>query len=396
MGLIKLTERNLPTLKGAPHGKRYHDSEARGLGLTVHDTGRRVFFVTYGHRLKRHRMTLGVWPGLKLEDARKKALKARADWDTGLDPQADVTAKKAEKTFGEWAAEYLEVVTRTKKKPAEDKHYLRLACEKWGGRRLSSITADDITRAVQELEEGGRPATANRFLASVRAMLQAAWRRNLLPANQALKVKAFPEPAPRERFLSDTEQRNFVKAVSAYPDPWIKVAFLMLLSTGARLSEVLACRWEDLDLDGAVWTLRSTKAGRLQRIPLPVGLVPMLRALPRVGDFLVPGRKLDQPRHDLKGPWKDIKEKAKLSNVSLHDLRRTVGREITRTYGLAVASRILRHSDLRTTLRHYSPVEMQEAREALDSYSANLLPFTRPEGQAQLPQGGTAASGEAK
>jgi integrase len=49
----------------------------------------------------------------------------------------------------------------------------------------------------------------------------------------------------------------------------------------------------------------------------------VLSKLERLGPFVIPGDKPEQPRHDLKRPWKAITDRAGLTGVRLHDLRHT-------------------------------------------------------------------------
>ena len=55
--------------------------------------------------------------------------------------------------------------------------------------------------------------------------------------------------------------------------PMVDVAFLLLIQTGARLSEVLRAKWVDVDLDAGQWTIPSPKAGHKQTVPLAAGTV---------------------------------------------------------------------------------------------------------------------------
>jgi len=51
--------------------------------------------------------------------------------------------------------------------------------------------------------------------------------------------------------------------------------------------------------------------------------------------------------------------------VTIHDVRRTFGLHVTRTAGLHVASKLLRHSDIRVTQKVYAPLDLAELREAM-------------------------------
>jgi integrase len=77
-------------------------------------------------------------------------------------------------------------------------------------------------------------------------------------------------------------------------------ALEFLILTAARTAEALQARWNEVDLDAAVWTVPGSrmKGGKEHRVPLAPELVDMLRDLPREDDhpFLFlsaqPGRPL--------------------------------------------------------------------------------------------------------
>jgi integrase len=96
-----------------------------------------------------------------------------------------------------------------------------------------------------------------------------------------------------------------------------------------------------------------------------------------MSEWLVPGR-FGKHRADLRNEWDAIRTAASLTDVNIHDLRRTFGLEATRTLGLNVASKLLRHSDPRITAHVYAPEEFPELRKATEAISkkrAAVLPF---------------------
>ncbi len=222
----------------------------------------------------------------------------------------------------------------------------------------------------------------NRKLASLRACLAEAWRRNLVVENVARRVKPLPEPSPRQRVLSDDEMHRLLSAINSLPDAYWRAALLLLVQTGARRGEVLSAKWADLD--GDVWKLPQSKSGRPQAIPLLPETVKMLEALPRVGEFVIPGaepkREREEPdsaeakprgkRTDLHRPWRTVCRLAGLPDVRLHDVRRTYGLAAAKAVGLHMASRMLRHSTVALTARVYAPFQLEDVREAAEKIAA--------------------------
>ena len=289
-----------------------------------------------------------------------------------------------------WVPRYIALIASRKKRTDADRRYLGRAVELWGDRLLDTIARADIEdgmrieadRARETLRRRGTPlgpesgnATANRWLAAVSACLEEARRQGLIRTNPCRDVRPYREAPPRARVLSSDEQERLVAAVLDEPDEIVRAAFILLLETGARKSEVLGMRWDDLDLEAATWRIPSPKAGRPQIVPLTEPLVQLLRELPRTSEWVITGPR--GRRHDLRGEWRRLKERAGIPrDVTIHDLRRTFGLRIARTAGLHIASRLLRHSSIRITEQVYAPLGLDDLRQA--AAAASTLPAANP------------------
>ncbi len=312
----------------------------------------------------------------------------------------------------DWRKEYMEAVRLRKKRPELDELFLKRAVDRWGARAIDSITPSEITAAMQSfvkeaeenqakrlaeareredqaavsrLEATKNPGvtSANRFLASLRACLQAGWRAGFIAENSALRVRKFRENEPRARVLSDDEMKRLIAALGEEPSAFVQAAFRLLIETGARKSEVLRAKWDDLDLDTAtpLWRIPSPKAGKPQVVPLASRTVAMLRRLPRIGPYVIPGRRPSKPLEDLRSPWVRLQKKAGIEGVNIHDLRRTFGLHVARQAGLHVASKLLRHSDVRITEQVYAPLGIEDLAKAIEkAQPAEVVQF--PSGQS--------------
>ena len=93
-----------------------------------------------------------------------------------------------------------------------------------------------------------------------------------------------------------------VQASAAFPTT--KLAFELLVLTATRSSEVRRARWEEFDLDAAVWTIpgERTKTGRPHRIPLSPRALDVLREAAAYQDrtgLVFPERsRTDDERYD--------------------------------------------------------------------------------------------------
>jgi integrase len=88
---------------------------------------------------------------------------------------------------------------------------------------------------------------------------------NMIPRNAADAVKA-PRPAPEEMHpLSPDEARRLIEAVSGDP---LEALYVLAVQTGMRQGELLALKWEDVDLNEGVIHIRHTLARSRGRIAL--------------------------------------------------------------------------------------------------------------------------------
>ncbi len=377
-----LTDKLLKALPTPPAGKRVrvYDVGATGFAAVKLPSGEIHFTLDYGPRQHRRRVLIGKRkpPGnMTLDDARSAARIKLGEIEQGADPVTERAVRRKEPIFSEWVETYLEMVKERKKSWADDVRYLGRAGEWWGHLKLSQITTELVEKAFQQTRKDRGRISANRFLASVRACLQQAWRLSKVVENTAAKVPFLPENPPRARVLDADELQAVLEAVAELVDPWERAAITLIIETGCRKSEALGARWEDVDLPAGEWRIPSPKAGHPQTVPLARGTVAMLRNLPHLGEWVFPGRHRGTRRADLRTVWACVRtaatvklrdgdedSRAGVEDVTVHDLRRSFGLEAARSAGLHVASRLLRHSRVSVTERVYAPLGIDELRKA--------------------------------
>ena len=100
---------------------------------------------------------------------------------------------------------------------------------------------------------------------------------------------------------------------------------LLLILTGQRRTEIGSLRWECLDLGNETLTLPSsvTKNNREHALPLGPLAISVIGAIPRVNDYVFPGREHDGHFNG----WSKCKARfdtnCGVAGWTLHDLRRT-------------------------------------------------------------------------
>ena len=382
----KFTNKTLDALPpGAANGTWYKEDgpdRLPGFFLVVYESGAKVFFARYRRGTGRRAIRIGRLNPLTLDQARTKAKAVLASATLGDDPAAAHQRAKGMPTWKAWTKTYLERVRLKKKSPREDVRFLgpdSASMHEWRALPLDEIRREYVERLHFSLRK--TPTGANRALASICACFTAAVKAGYVQSNPARGIEHFREAPPRARVLADDELGAVLGAIAAEEDEYARAALRLLLETGARLSEALRATWGDIDLEGGTWRVPSPKSGHPQVIPLTSSTAALLRRLPRVTScpYIIVGRNVKKPRADLRDAWARVKTTAAktaptVADVHLHDLRRTFGLHVARKAGLHVASRLLRHADVRVTERVYAPLGLDELRKAVEKRT-DALPF---------------------
>ena len=145
-------------------------------------------------------------------------------------------------------------------------------------------------------------------------------------------------------------------AVSLRSCPFVRVlsSIHLLMLTGCRKSEVLALRWQDVDLETGELRLRDAKTGA-RTVPLSreaAGVLAGARRLPG-SPWVIPGRKPGDRLRNIDEPWRRIRTRAGLDGVRIHDLRHSfASRALALGESLPMIGKLLGHTQIRTTARY--------------------------------------------
>lgn len=157
-------------------------------------------------------------------------------------------------TFGEAWAIFDEKWLPNIKRPSEDRNrYKRYLKEKFEDRPLKDIAVLDLEEFKSSLiKKGLAAATIRLVMGDIRRVYNKMEEWELysgpMPAN---KVKTPKVDNARSRFLTPDEAQTLLQAVKKRSQTWHDIAFVSL-HTGMRLSEVLALRRQDVDLDNKI------------------------------------------------------------------------------------------------------------------------------------------------
>ena len=373
----RLTAVNVERAKVPADGQQFiRDDAIKGLALRVTANGSKSFVFEGRIRGRVRRITLGQHPALSVLLARRKALEVKAAIAQGRDPSEERQAEQAELTFRELAQIYIERHAQQHKRSyKQDELILAKHLAHWNGRKLSATTPEHVVKLHQVVGRDSGHYAANRLVALLRTMFNLARDWGYLKTdNPAQRVKFFREEK-RERFLSSEELARVNEALLEEPNLYWRAFFPLALLLGPRRSELLSARWTDIDLEQRTWRIPTTKAGRSHLLPLPQHAIEILRSLPSRGknEFVFPGDGATGHLVEPKKAWQRIRARARVADVRLHDLRRTLGSWLAaQGYSLPLIGKALNHSNVSTT-QIYARLNLDPVREALERNAALML-----------------------
>ncbi len=247
-----------------------HDTKTTGLQIRVSSSGIKTFSLY--RRIKGgspERVTLGRYPEMSIEQARRKSAEINAAIEFGANPAEVKRAHKGELTFGDLFKQYLDRHAKPRKRTWEDdeQRYQQYLEKPLGSKKLSSITRQSIALIHADITKAGHPVVANRVLALISTIFGRTLEWGLVESNPARGIRRNPEKS-RDRFLQSNELPRFFAALAEEPNSTVRDYFLVSLLTGARRSNVLAMRWADINLDEGIWRIPETKNGTPHNVTL--------------------------------------------------------------------------------------------------------------------------------
>jgi integrase len=328
------------------------DTQARGLGLRVRESGNRSYCVVYSRHGRLRWYTIGNAKTIPLANAREEATEVMLKVMRSLDPAADKKAERGAGTFAELHERYLEVAKKNNKSWKQANALIRRhAIPKWGKLQAAAISRGDIKAMMVRIEA---PIVANQTLAAVSAIFSWGVREEIVAANPCKLVQR-NETRSRDRVLSESELPMFWKAFDGL-DPVRCAALRTILLTGQRPGEVANMRREHIkdgwwempgeQVPALGWS--GTKNGQAHRVWLSKPAQTLLAGLSNdesTTGFVFAGAR-GRAVHGLDAAMRAICSKLGVERATPHDLRRTHGSTITALgFGRDAMNRIQNHKE---------------------------------------------------
>ena len=350
---MKLTNTFVSRVKCKDKEKiRYVDSNLTSLVLEVKSNGVKTFYYKYTSETKTKYKKLDNYPNLSLDEARNLV---QTELNKLIKPinTSNLTLQQFYKSY------YLPFIQTSKCSfKSDNSFFVNHILPNLGNIPLNIITRASITKLHLNLLEANKlaPSSANKLIKYLSYMFNTAmlWEIGEVKSNPTKGIKLFKEDNTVERYLNKKEIQLILNLAQQQSNPLIYPIIQFLLLTGARKSEVLNAKWSDIDLTNNIFTIPTSKSGKIRRIPISNKLKQILQTLPKHSTYLFPSNQNNsKPLQKLDYYWHKIRTKANLEDVRIHDLRHTFASTLVNNgISLYEVQKLLGHSNIAVTQRY--------------------------------------------
>lgn len=395
----KLTNFFVSTLPFPEKGQVfYRDSSLPGFGLRVTPTKRTYIVEARVNGILR-RITLGDQSKMTATIARAKALKLLAQMAAGKDPTVEKAKKKVlGATLQEILEHYLSV-RNVRPNTARSYRYILPRClGDWMQLPVTSITREMVVQRHLDLRRPTRQGTTGESQANV-VMRILGTLLNFAAANYEIDGKPIILVNPikkisynrqwypsrrRQTIIPDHKLADWYHAVVSLRRNKVRDYLLFLLFTGLRRNEAATLRWEDVDFQSRVITIRAeiAKNKNEHRLPFSDFLEEILQRRyqeNRSSDYVFPGRSAEMPMVDSGHVIEGVAKEAGCP-FTLHDLRRTFLTMAERIgFSYVILKKLANHSGKNDTTFGYIVVDTERLREPMQKITNELLNLCKSE-----------------
>lgn len=334
---------------------RYCDTEVSGFQVWV---GKRTisYYLRKRKDGKEYTLKIGNWPDIMLDEARQIALERLGALSNYGDIKAPTGRRNPTvKDAIEYYISTLETTTSIYMAKSDLKPYLHLS-----RKLICDIRKNDLESVHKAMAH--HPRQANKCLTRILAVIHKfCLKMKIQFINPAEDIKRYEEK-PRKRYITKEEMPRFFKAVEKIRTQRnydiIADIIYMLIYTGARKTNVMEMELNEISESG-LWTIPKHKFKTKREHQIQLGKREM-----KIIDKYRNGRKsgyVFPHEHSLNTrlriAFNKVKEYAKINDLRIHDLRRTLGTWMLSSGApIAVVSKKLGHSSIHTTEQVYAHI----------------------------------------
>ncbi len=354
----------------------YRDTAERGLSLYITAAGAITFYIRKRINGRDERVIIGQYPDITIEQARAKAVAIRAQVAQGQDPIADKRRLRTDLTFAEMFAEYMERYSKKQKRSWQyDEREVNKFLSHWFKKKATSINKQEVQLLHERIRDQNGLYQANRILERISSIYNRAIEWGWQGTNPAEGVRKFREKS-RDRFLQPDELPRFFAAIEEEENEVARDYIMLSLLTGARKSNVLAMRWEEISFERTEWRIPETKNGDPLTVALSGQAIEILkdRRLKTNTEWVFPSNT-SATGHlaDPKKAWARLLARAGIKDLRIHDLRRSLGswQACTGASGYIIGKSLGQKSQQATQI--YARLNLDPVRESVERATEAMM-----------------------
>lgn len=251
--------------------------------------------------------------------------------------------------------------------------------ERFGNRAVATITTADVADWRDERLNEVSPSTVRKEMFFLATLIDYGTSdRGLVVAGNPARMATRPaEPRHRDRrLIGNEEKRLFAAAKASETADQMIPLITMALETGARLGELLALQWSEVDLRKRVATIRGKEIDGKRQLkntellryaPLSPAAIAALKAMkrPKAG-----GRIFSRwARADsFSKTWARLCATAKITDFHFHDLRHEFASRMAPKAQMHILMKLLGHKSPAMTARYYNQTHDDVSKLAKELY----------------------------
>lgn len=298
-----------------PSDKMFKVYDERGLYLEVTPQGSKRWRFKYRILKKEKLLSLGVYPDVKLKNARERRDEMRRMLAEGIDPseyrksikEASLTraANSFELVANEWHLKY----SATWVKSHSDRVLTRLKRDifPWiGSRPIAELSPQDLLKCIQRIENRGALETAHRALQNCSHIMRYAVVTGRASRDVTIDLRGALPPVKSKHFSAITEPRQvgeLLRVIDSFEGTFIVQCALKLAPlVFVRPGELRKAKWADINFENKEWRYLVTKTNTDHIVPLSNQAIAILKEiypLTGEGEFVFPSaRSKNRPMSD--------------------------------------------------------------------------------------------------
>lgn len=264
--VTRLTDARCSAAK--PKEKIYKLTDGEGLYLEVKPTGTKTWRFKFKRANGKEALaTFGNYPAVKLKAARARLESAKEQLANGKDPVDEARKEKLklagelEQTFEVAARRWVEESQKDWKPAHAHTIQRRLELHLFpllGNRPITELTPRDLYRPLLPVEAKGSLDLANRLRNYIDNIMRLAIRQGHLETNPARDLTR-PPKAPKTEHRAALELSRLpefmTRLEAARGRRLYRIALKLSVLLFVRASELRLARWDEIDLDTALWTI---------------------------------------------------------------------------------------------------------------------------------------------